>query len=177
MLVAVQLSVLGSYLPPVLNPRFERSRPPHTIIWLPLQTAPVWLRPSGALVMLVAVQLSVVGWYHPPLLMKVLPPMLNPPQTIISVPVQTSECRLRPSGALVMLVAVQLSVLGLYLPPVFTCTFTLASPPQTIISLPVQTLGTRYRPGGALVSVVAVHVSSMQLPEGAAIAGSVYVRW
>ena len=34
-----------------------------------------------------------------------------------------------------MLVAVQLSVLGLYLPPVFPSCI----PPQTIISLPVQT--------------------------------------
>jgi hypothetical protein len=39
---------------------------------------------------------------------------------------------------LVVLVAVQLSVLGLYLPPVFK-TPLLPSPPQTIISLPVHT--------------------------------------
>ena len=37
-----------------------------------------------------------------------------------------------------MLVAVQLSVLGLYLPPVFKTT-TAVDPPQTIISLPVHT--------------------------------------
>jgi hypothetical protein len=36
-------------------------------------------------------------------------------------------------GALVVLVAIQLFVLGLYLPPVLSIT------PQTIISLPVQT--------------------------------------
>ena len=41
-------------------------------------------------------------------------------------------------GALVVLVAVQLSVLGLYLPPVFKKLMP-ANPPQTIISLPVQT--------------------------------------
>jgi hypothetical protein len=41
-------------------------------------------------------------------------------------------------GALVVLVAVQLSVLGLYLPPVFKRPETPA-PPQTIISLPVHT--------------------------------------
>ena len=42
----------------------------------------------------------------------------------------------RALGALVVLVAVQLSVLGLYLPPVFR---SWESPPQTIISLPVHT--------------------------------------
>jgi hypothetical protein len=38
----------------------------------------------------------------------------------------------------VVVVAVQLSVLGLYLPPVFKSVLPL-SPPQTIISLPVHT--------------------------------------
>jgi hypothetical protein len=42
-----------------------------------------------------------------------------PPQTIISLPVQTAVCKDRLSGALVVLVAIQLSVVGLYLPPVF----------------------------------------------------------
>jgi len=37
-----------------------------------------------------------------------------------------------------VLVAVQLSVLGLYLPPVLK-TLLLSPPPQTIISLPVHT--------------------------------------
>jgi hypothetical protein len=41
-------------------------------------------------------------------------------------------------GALVVLVAIQLSVAGLYLPPVFE-SLLLAYPPQMIISLPVQT--------------------------------------
>jgi hypothetical protein len=54
-----------------------------------------------------------MGLYFPP----VLSP--EPPQTIISLPVQTAVCRARAEGALVVLVAVQLSVLGLYLPPVF----------------------------------------------------------
>jgi len=40
-------------------------------------------------------------------------------------------------GALVVLVAVQLSVLGLYLPPVFKKGPLV--PPQRIISLPIQT--------------------------------------
>jgi hypothetical protein len=46
-------------------------------------------------------------------------------------------------------------------------------PPQTIISLPVHTAVCRYRPTGALVVLVAVQVSSMQMPEGVDIAGSV----
>jgi hypothetical protein len=63
-LVAVQLSVLGLYLPPV----FERppAFPPQTIISLPVQTAACNNRPAGALVVLVAIQLSVLGTYLPP---------------------------------------------------------------------------------------------------------------
>ena len=38
-LVAVQLSVLGLYLPPVLMGAKLWSHPPHTIISLPVQTA------------------------------------------------------------------------------------------------------------------------------------------
>ena len=38
-----------------------------------------------------------------------------------------------------VLVAVQLSVPGLYLPPVFKKVTKSSAPPQTIISLPVQT--------------------------------------
>ena len=45
-----------------------------------------------------------------------LPPA--PPQAIISLPVHTAVCDTRASGALVVLVAVQLLVLGLYRPPV-----------------------------------------------------------
>jgi hypothetical protein len=43
---------------------------------------------------------------------------LVPPQTTISLPVHTPVGTDRPAGALVVLVAVQLSVAGLYLPPV-----------------------------------------------------------
>jgi hypothetical protein len=38
-LVAVQLSVLGLYLPPVLKKRPLPPNPPQTIIWLPVHTA------------------------------------------------------------------------------------------------------------------------------------------
>jgi hypothetical protein len=62
-LVAVQLSVLGLYRPPVFKPV-----PPQTIISLPVQTAVCEFRALGALVVLVAVQLSVLGLYLPPVL-------------------------------------------------------------------------------------------------------------
>jgi hypothetical protein len=84
----------------------------------------------------VAVQLSMLGLYLPPVF-KLLGSA--PPQTIISLPVQTPLARNRPEGALVKLVATQLSVLGLYLPPVFI-KMVLPIPPHTIISLPVQTV-------------------------------------
>ena len=65
-----------------------------------------------------------------------LPPA--PPQAIISLPVHTAVWEKRASGALVVLVAVQLSVPGSYRPPVFKKPPPLP-PPQTIISPPVQT--------------------------------------
>ena len=55
--------------------------------------------------MLVAVQLSLLGLYLPPVLKLTLP--LNPPQTMISLPVQTAVWNSRASGALEVLVAVQ----------------------------------------------------------------------
>src|SRR5262245_16643723 len=64
---------------------------------------------------------------------------VSPPHTIISLPLQTAVCTLRPAGALVVLVAVQLSVLGLYLPPVSKEWPKVPSPPHTIISLPLHT--------------------------------------
>ena len=57
----------------------------------------------------------------------------TPPQTIISLPVQTVVEEDRALGAFVVLVGVQLFEPGLYLPPVFN------PPPQMIISVPVQT--------------------------------------
>jgi hypothetical protein len=57
---------------------------------------------------------------------------------IISVPVQIAVCSHRADGEFVVLVAVQVSVLGLYLPPVFKKKLSLY-PPQTIISLLLHT--------------------------------------
>ncbi len=67
----------------------------------------------------VGIQLSVTGLYLPPLLKNTPPLSAFPPQTIISLPIHTAVCPSRPAGAPVVLMAVQLSVLGLYLPPVF----------------------------------------------------------
>ena len=86
-LVAVQLSVPGLYLPPVLTLRLL-SLPPQTIISLPVHTAVCPVRPEGALVVLMTVQLSVKGLYLPPVLKYVM--RSDPPQTIISLPVHTA---------------------------------------------------------------------------------------
>src|SRR5438094_10216717 len=107
MLVAIQLSVLGLYLPPVFNGRKFPPTPPQTIISLPLHTA-VWeYRASGAFVVLVGIQLSVLGLYLPPVLKTTLPS--NPPQTIISLPLLTAALWPRAAGALLPPVAVELS--------------------------------------------------------------------
>jgi hypothetical protein len=85
-LVAVQLLVLGLYLPPVLPP----PNPPQTIISLSVHTAVFWYRAAGAFVRLVLVQLSLLGLYRPPVFKE--PLLLSPPHTIISLPVQTDVC-------------------------------------------------------------------------------------
>ena len=70
----------------------------------------------------------MLGLYLPPVFtMNMLP---NPPQTIISLPVHTAVCRARASGALVVLVGVQLSVLGLYLAPLFKLPAVIGSAPD-----------------------------------------------
>ena len=76
--------------------------------------------------------------YLPPVSRSPWPPN-HPPQTIISLPVQTAVWEYRGSGALVVLVAVQVFVLGWYRPPVSKEPLLSGVPPQTIISLPVQT--------------------------------------
>ena len=85
--MAVQLSVLGLYLPASVKAT-PLPCPPQTIISLPVQTAVCSLGAAGALVVLVAVQLSVLGLYLPPVFKT--PLLSSPPQTIISLPVQTA---------------------------------------------------------------------------------------
>src|SRR4029453_19545885 len=71
--------------------------------------------------------------YLPPVFKEVsqkwIPVLVHPPQTIISLPLHTTVYAFRAEGALVTLVAVQLPVLGLYLPPVFTSEKFSFSPP------------------------------------------------
>jgi hypothetical protein len=62
----------------------------------------------------------------------------TPPQTIISLPLHTAARESRGEGALLVLVADQLSAVGLYLPPVFVSLKVESVPPHTIISLPLQ---------------------------------------
>ena len=77
MVVAVQLSAPGLYLPPVFR-KVGPTPPPQTSISLPVHTA-VWPdRAPGALVVLVAVQLSVLGLYLPPVFTKVGPVVPHP---------------------------------------------------------------------------------------------------
>src|SRR6266404_9954925 len=111
--------------------------------------------------MFVAVQVFVPGLYRAPVF-KMLNDASSPPQTIISLPVHIAVWLPRPVGALVMPVAVQLSVFGLYLPPV-SKTLLPSSPPQTIISLPVHTAECPPRAEGALVVSVATQLSVLGL--------------
>ena len=82
----------------------------------------------------VGVGLGAAAQYLPPVFKTFM--RSSPPQTIISLKVQTAVSKSRAEGALVVLVAVQLSVPGLYLPPVLKVP---GVPPQTIISLSVHT--------------------------------------
>src|ERR1041385_8628725 len=91
------------------------------IISLPVHTDGKLSRPAGALIVLVGAQLSVKGSYLPPLLKywRVFVPLSkkDPPQMIISLPVQAAVWVPRPLGAFTLLVAIQVSVPGLYLAP------------------------------------------------------------
>ena len=78
----------------------------------------------------------MLGLYLPPVLKALLLVISAPDDHFTASPHR--RVTVRAAGALVVLVAVQLSVLGLYLPPVLNsrCRH---HPPQTIISLPVHT--------------------------------------
>jgi len=84
--VGIQLSAPGLYLPPVFREENPLSFPPQTIISLPVHTALWEPRAAGAFVVVVAVQLFVPGLYFPPVFMKKL--LDDPAQMIISLPVQ-----------------------------------------------------------------------------------------
>ena len=117
MLVAVQLFVLGLYLPPVYSPqKFGSVSRPRRSFHCQSTLLCDSFAAAGALVVLVAVQLSVLGLYFPPVLNRLVTIGPAPDDHFTAGP----HCRVlnRAEGALVVLVAVQLSVLGLYLPPV-----------------------------------------------------------
>ena len=91
--------------------------PPQTSIFVPVQATTGLFLGGGALVVVVATHESVLGLYFPPRLSGIR--KLPPPQTIISVPVQTQAEELNlVVGAPVVVVAVQLFNVGSYLPPV-----------------------------------------------------------
>jgi hypothetical protein len=92
--------------------------------------------------------------YFPPVFNPLGTVGLAPPQTITSLPVQTAVGTYRARGASMVLVAVQVSGPGLYLPPVLKIVGGF-HPPQTIISLPVHTAECWNRPLGTLVILVA----------------------
>ena len=85
--------------------------------------------------------MPVSGLYLPPVFTKPTP--LSPPQTIISVPVQTALCESRGSGTPEPPVPDQLSEMGSYWPPLLNkkrwLYMSVQLPPHTIISVPVQT--------------------------------------
>ena len=70
MLVAVQLSVPGSYLPPVFKACQTIIARPRRSFRYPSRLQYERLGQPGALVVLVAVQLSVLGLYLPPVFKK-----------------------------------------------------------------------------------------------------------
>ena len=84
-------------------------------------------------------------------------PSVKPPQTIISLLVHIPVCNRLRLGALVELVAVQLLVPGLYLPPVLSKPLG-PSPPQMIISAPVHTAVCESLAVGALAVLVTVQL-------------------
>src|SRR5438105_14733313 len=104
MLVAVQLSVLGSYSPPVFNSwkPLSSKYPPQTIISLPVHTAVCSERAEGALAVLVAIQLFAAGRYRPPVFkqIRLLGMSMYSPPTIISLPPHTACCPSPPSAPL-----------------------------------------------------------------------------
>jgi len=83
---------------------------------VPDQTAVAYQRAEGAPVVCVLFHESVEGSYTPPVF--VWPAVVLPPQITIFEPVQTATWMLRAAGACTGLMGDQLSVTGLYRPPV-----------------------------------------------------------
>src|SRR6516162_1452537 len=99
-LIGVQRSVAGSYRAPSERRVYPLPDPPQTIICRPVQTAPCWLRGDGAPSRATGVHTSSAGSYRAPVSIGNSPKSSrDPPQTIISEPVQIIEWKTRWSGA------------------------------------------------------------------------------
>src|ERR1700730_9102654 len=105
--------------------------------------------------MLVGVHVSKAGLWRPPVLAWNVE-LSPPPQTIISLPVQTAVCRYRPSGVLVVRTGVQVSAVGLYIPPVLKVSP--YPPPKTTISFPVQMVVSASPGNGALIMLIGLQI-------------------
>src|SRR5437016_1583239 len=112
MLMSLQISLAGSKRAPVFSSPLELL-PPHTIISRPVQTAVGPRRAVGAPILGVELQVFEAGFNRPPVSVKKSGGLTTPPQTIISVPVQTAECNERADGAPSTGVGIQVSVAGL----------------------------------------------------------------
>ena len=133
LLVAIQLSVPGLYLPPVLNSWCRYVRPRRSFRCR--STLPCELSAGGHSVVLVAVQLSVLGLYRR---------RCSNSAAVESAPdnhfIAGPHCRVIISGIRRTVRTGRNPTVGagMYLPPVFEMLLT-PYPPQTIISLPVHT--------------------------------------
>ncbi len=114
----------------------------------PVHTAECPSRAPGAPTGLSPCQTFVAGSYRPPVLSAPIDPAPWPPQTIMRVPVQIAVCPARAMGTPALVMRAQVSVIGLYRPPVYS-TVAAPSPPQTIMREPVQTAVCPARRAGA----------------------------
>ena len=138
MLVGVQLSVVGLYLPPVLV--VSPAPDDHFTVGPDCRMKPSTIRCLGGTSGSPTVGARIVSPAG------VKPRKSSPNDHFIAGPhggVIASGV-----GRVYLLVAVQLSVPGLYLPPLFNIVVMI--PPQTIISVPVQTARVTGSGGGAL---------------------------
>ncbi len=107
----------AQYLPPVFNSKPPVLTPPQTIICVTSPHRHVRTSSQGCAHGRRRYPTVGVALYRPPVFKA--PVVVPPAQMIISLPVHTPVCALRGEGALARLVATQLSLTGLYRPPVF----------------------------------------------------------
>src|SRR6185503_13027891 len=111
--------------------------------------------------------MSAMGSYRPPRLG--YPPNL-PPQTTITLPVQTAVCSYRAVGAFTVVVGVQVSARGSYRLPVFPTQITITVPVHTAVWLELASgpapvdIGVQVSPTGSYRPPVLSLSPSMPLP-------------